>query len=97
MRPRSSSHGDRSPEAGLPAFGRQVAEWLELWWSPEQIAERLRIEFPDDPMRRVSHETIYLSLFVEGRGQLRRELSRCLRTGRTQRRPRSRIETRGKI
>ena len=48
-------------------------------------------------MMRVSHETIYLSLFVEGRGQLRRELSRCLRTGRTQRRPRSRIETRGKI
>jgi transposase, IS30 family len=45
----------------------------------------------------VSHETIYMSLFVEGRGQLRRELSRCLRTGRAQRRPRSRIESRGKI
>ena len=48
-------------------------------------------------MMRVSHETIYMSLFVEGRGELRRELSRCLRTGRAQRRPRSRIETRGKI
>ena len=48
-------------------------------------------------MMRVSHETIYMSLFVEGRGQLRRELSRCLRTGRAQRRPRSRIETSGKI
>jgi IS30 family transposase len=57
----------------------------------------LRIEFPDDPMMRVSHETIYMSLYVEGRGQLRRELYRCLRTGRAQRRPRSRIETRGKI
>jgi transposase, IS30 family len=48
-------------------------------------------------MMLVSHETIYMSLFVEGRGLLRRELSRCLRTGRAQRRPRTRIETRGKI
>jgi IS30 family transposase len=57
----------------------------------------LEIEFPDDPMTWVSHETIYMSLFVEGRGLLRRELTRCLRTGRAQRRSRSRIETRGKI
>jgi IS30 family transposase len=68
-----------------------------MWWSPEQIAQRLRREFPDDPMMWVSHETIYMALFVEGRGQLRRELSRCLRTGRPQRRPRSRIENRGRI
>ena len=63
----------------------------------EEIVGPLRMEFPDDPMMWVSHETIYMSLFVEGRGQLRRELSRCLRTGRAQRRPRSRMETRGKI
>jgi transposase, IS30 family len=87
----------KTPKLACPRLAGQVAEWLEQWWSPEQIAERLRIEFPDDPMMRVSHETIYMSLFVEGRGQLRRELSRCLRTGRAQRRPRSRIETRGKI
>jgi IS30 family transposase len=87
----------KTPKLACPRLAGKVAEWLELWWSPEQIAERLRIEFPDDPMMRVSHETIYISLFVEGRGQLRRELSRCLRTGRAQRRPRSRIETRGKI
>jgi transposase, IS30 family len=87
----------KTPKLACPRLAGKVAEWLELWWSPEQIVERLRIEFPDDPMMRVSHETIYLSLFVEGRGQLRRELSQCLRTGRAQRRPRSRIETRGKI
>ena len=58
---------------------------------------RLRLEFPDDPMMWVSHETIYQSLFVQGRGELRRELSRCLRTGRAQRRPRGRIERRGQI
>jgi len=45
----------------------------------------------------VSHETIYKTLFVQGRGELRRELTRCLRSGRTQRRPRSRLETRGRI
>jgi IS30 family transposase len=74
-----------------------VTEWLEAWWSPEEISDRLRIEFPDDPMMRVSYETIYQSLFVEGRGELRRELSRCLRSGRAKRRPRSRIERRGSI
>ena len=91
------SRRPKTPKLACPRLAAKVAEWLELWWSPEQIAERLRMEFPDDPMMRVSHETIYMSLFVEGRGQLRRELSRCLRTGRAQRRPRSRIEMRGKI
>jgi IS30 family transposase len=74
-----------------------VTAWLEQWWSPEEIARRLRQDYPDDPMMRVSHETIYQSLFVQGRGELRRELHRCLRTGRAQRRPRSRTETRGRI
>ena len=62
-----------------------VTEWLEAWWSPEEIANRLPIEFPHDPMMRVSHETIYQSIYVQGRGELRRELARCLRTGRTRR------------
>ena len=78
-------------------LAKVVTTWLQEWWSPEQITERLQITFPDDPMMRVSHETIYKSLFVEGRGELRRELHRCLRTGRAARRPRSRIETRGQI
>jgi IS30 family transposase len=67
-----------------------VSEWLQRWYSPEQIALRLRVEFPDDPMKWMSHETIYQSLFVQGRGELRRELTRCLRSGRTKRRPKSR-------
>ena len=76
----------------------QVAAWLEEWWSPEEIARRLRVEFPDDPSMHVSHETIYQSLFVQGRGGLRRELARCLRTGRAQRRPRGgRAETYGRL
>lgn len=62
-----------------------VTTWLESWWSPEKIANRLLIEFPHDPMMRVSHETIYQSIYVQGRGELRRELARCLRSGRTQR------------
>jgi IS30 family transposase len=69
-----------------PPLLAQVSAWLELCWSPQEITERLRIDFPNDPMMRVSHETIYQSLYVQGKGELRRELARCLRTGRTQRR-----------
>ncbi|HEY2562825.1 MAG TPA: IS30 family transposase [Acidimicrobiales bacterium] len=75
----------------------QVTQWLSKWWSPQEIARRLRVEYPDDPMMWVSHETIYKTLFVQGRGELRRELARCLRSGRAQRRPQGRVETRGRI
>jgi IS30 family transposase len=78
-----------------PLLAAQVTTWLEEWWSPEEIALRLRAEYPDDPMMWVSHETIYRNLFVQGRGELRRELARCLRSGRTTRRPKGRIEARG--
>ena len=74
-----------------------VSERLLELWSPEQIADQLRIDYPEEPNMRVSHETIYQGLYVQGRGQLRRELARCLRTGRAQRRPRGRLERRGKI
>ena len=74
-----------------------VTDRIEQWWSPEQIARRLRLDFPDDPMMWVSHETIYQSIFVQGRGELRRELARCLRSGRAERRPRGRLEHRGRI
>jgi IS30 family transposase len=76
---------------------REVSRRLEQLWSPEEIARRLVLEFPDDPEMRVSHETIYQSLFVQGRGELRRELARCLRSGRTTRRPRGRVDGRGRI
>ena len=76
--------------AANPALCARVAADLEAWWSPELIAGRLRRDFPDDPEMWVSHETIYKSLFVQSRGELRKELARCLRTGRTARRPRNR-------
>jgi transposase, IS30 family len=69
---------------------------LELW-SPDEIARRLPLAFPDDPEMRVSHETIYQSLFVQGRGELRRELARCLRSGRTARKKRGVSDRRGHI
>lgn len=75
---------------------RVVAD-LKEWWSPEQISKRLRKQFGDDQSMRISHETIYKSLFVQGRGELRRELTSCLRTGRARRIPRSRLEKRGRI
>jgi IS30 family transposase len=68
----------------------QVQTRLQDKLSPEQIANRLRLEFPDRPEMWVSHETIYQSLYVQGRGALRRELAVCLRTGRALRKPRRR-------
>jgi IS30 family transposase len=62
--------------------------------SPEQVARRLRLDFPDDVEMRVSHETIYQSIYVQGRGNLRRELHTCLRTGRALRRPQRRADAR---
>src|SRR3954467_13831070 len=64
-------------------------------WSPEQIAARLRVEFPHDESMRVSHETIYQSLYVQSRGALRRELTAARRTGRAIRKPRRRGDARG--
>jgi IS30 family transposase len=75
----------------------RVVEDLTKLWSPEQIAGRLKLEFPEDPEMWVSHETIYKSVYIQGRGELRRELARCLRTGRAKRQPRGRVEQRGRI
>ena len=68
---------------------RQDRRWATSW-SPEQIAARLKLDFPDDHAMRVSHEAIYQALYVQGRGALRRELVTCLRTGRALRVPRAR-------
>ena len=77
------------PWKGLNKPRRQDRRW-SLAWSPEQISHRLRIDFPDDESMRISHEAIYQSLFIQGRGALQRELVACLRTGRALREPRER-------
>jgi IS30 family transposase len=93
--------------AGAPVLGpevrwigrrhgrRQDRRWASCW-SPQQIANRLRIDFPDDESMRISHEAIYQALYVQGRGALRRELVACLRTGRALRVPRARTRGAGK-
>ncbi len=74
---------------------REVERGLLAHWSPQQIATRLVYDYPDDLDMRVSHETIYKTLFIQARGGLRRELTACLRTGRAQRRPQMRTEQSG--
>jgi len=72
---------------------RQDRRWASSW-SPEQIANRLRLDFPEDGSMRISHEAIYQALYVQGRGALKRELVACLRTGRALRVPRARTRQR---
>ena len=88
---RAEQRGRRPKTAKLAGNGELrgwVAGKLAERWSPEQISARLAVEFPDRPEMRVCHETIYQSLYVQGRGALRRELAKSLRTGRALRRPR---------
>ena len=86
-RARERARRPKRAKLDCPVLAGQVAQWLAALYSPQQIAGRLRAQFPGDQMMRVSHETIYQSLYVQGRGQLRRELARCRRTGRARRRP----------
>jgi IS30 family transposase len=72
---------------------RQDRRWASAW-SPDQISQRLRMDFPDDESMRISHEAIYQALFIQGRGALKRELVACLRTGRALRVPRARSRQR---
>jgi IS30 family transposase len=80
--------------AANPELRQTVQAGLDLKWSPEQIVRRLRRDFPDRPELHVTHETIYQALYVQGRGELRRELGKALRTGRTIRRPRRQAQQR---
>jgi transposase len=92
--------GRRFPGPQVPWKGRRHGRRAHRrWgraWSPEQIARRLPLDFPDDESMRISHEAIYQSLYVQGRGALRRELTACLRTGRALRVPRARTRARGR-
>jgi len=72
---------------------RQDRRWAKSW-SPEQISNRLRVDFPEDESMRISHEAVYQALYVQGRGALKRELVACLRTGRALRVPRARANQR---
>src|SRR5680860_620115 len=76
--------------------GRRADRRWAKAWSPEQIANRIRVDFPDDESMRISHEAIYQALYIQGRGALKRELVACLRTGRALRVPRARTNQRGK-
>jgi transposase, IS30 family len=80
-----------------PALRAGVQQMLDCGYSPEQASGRLTVRHPDDPAMRVSHETIYQSIYVYPRGGLKRELRACLRSGRDTRRRRGRREMRGKI
>jgi IS30 family transposase len=96
-----ASRTARRPRAAKLARNRRLRAAVERLlldlWSPQQIAWQLRHDHPDDPEMWVSHETIYQSLFVQGRGALRAELHRCLRTGRARRRPAGRATSFGHI
>ncbi len=81
--------------AGRRHGRREDRRWAKAW-SPEQISNRLRIDFPHDETMRISHEAIYQALFIQARGALKRELVACLRTGRALRVPRARTQGSGK-
>ena len=87
--------GPKVPWTGRRHGSRQPRRWARAW-SPQQIAHRLRLDFPDDDTMRISHEANNQALYVQGRGALRRELTACLRTGRALRVPRERRRARGK-
>ncbi len=91
----TSVPGPQVPWIGRRHGRRTDRRWAKAW-SPEQIAKRLPVDFPDDESMRISHEAIYQALYVQGRGALRRELVACLRTGRALRVPRARTKGRGK-
>lgn len=96
---RGAAERSRRPKPAKLALSarlcREVERGLRKNWSPQQIAARLVYDYPDDLDMRVSHETIYKSLFIQARGALRKELTACLRTGRAQRRPHLRTERSG--
>ncbi|MCY1016499.1 IS30 family transposase [Pyxidicoccus sp. MSG2] len=98
---RGATHRARRPKhtklQEYPRLRQEVERRLEECWSPQQVAASLKRDFPHCPELHVSHETLYRSLYVQTRGALRKELTACLRTGRTQRRPQGRTDLRGQL
>ena len=91
-RPRGQLVGPPGPKwNGKGKPHRADRRWV-TGWSPEQISQRLKVDFPKDGSMRISHEAIYQALYVQGRGALKRELVACLRTGRALRVPRARSQ-----
>jgi transposase, IS30 family len=86
------------PKPGKIAHNPELRDFIQdrlhLRWSPEQICQVLRTQFPQRPEMHVVHETVYQALYVQGRGELRRELTRALRTGRARRKPRRQVQQR---
>ena len=78
-----------------PILVKLIAQKLQGNWSPQQIAGWLKRQYPNDECKRVSHETIYRSLFIQARGVLKKELLACLRTERSLRRPRTHASRKG--
>ena len=94
---RRATRPKRAKLAAWPRLRRVVEHGLRQRWSPQQISARLRADYPEDLTMHVSHETIYQSVFVQGRGALRHALAGSLRTGRTQRRPQGRAVGTGRL
>lgn len=97
---RAAQAAKRPREAKIsakPELRRAIEAKLKKRWSPQQISQHLKSRYPHDESMQASHETIYQSLFVQTRGALRKELTAYLRTKRQSRKPRGRVETRGKL
>lgn len=88
---RESSGSRQAPFKGRNKPHLSDRKWVN-GWSPEQIANRIQIDFPDDESMRMSHENIYQALYIQDRGALKRKLVRCLRSGRAFRVPRARAQ-----
>ena len=97
LRARQCAKRPKMKKLSYAPLARRVTEDLEKLWSPEEIADRLALEFPQEPRMQLSHETIYKSLYVQGKGELRRELARCLRYGHTARQPQGRVKKAGPV
>ncbi|WP_456299258.1 IS30 family transposase [Microbacterium halophytorum] len=89
-------HADRPKKLDHPVLRARVVGLLNEGWAPDAVAGRLKLDFPDQPEMHVSHETIYQALYVQGKGGLRHELTveKALRSGRTSRRPQSKLPRR---
>lgn len=94
---RRSARPRRPKLASNTRLRSEVEQLLTKLWSPQQISAHLQRTYREDEAMRISHETIYQTLFLQGRGALRKELTACLRTGRASRRPQARVATHGTI